>query len=61
MVLLDVHFIFTLPVLVTSGHSREACPVLIRERESREQEPWGLDACFRRHDVYWRRTYETDV
>ena len=22
-----------------------------RKRESRGQEPWGLDACFRRHDV----------
>ncbi len=41
---LDVHFIYTLPVLVTSRHSRES-------GNPGGQEPWGLDACLRRHDV----------
>ena len=49
---LDVHFIDTLPVFVTSRHSREACPVLDTGAGIQGgQEPWGLDACFRRHDV----------
>ena len=48
---LEVHGIHILPVLVALRHSREAVPYLIRERESRGQEPRGLDACLRRHDV----------
>ena len=41
---LDVHFINTLP---------DSCALASfpQKRESRGREPWGLDACLRRHDV----------
>jgi hypothetical protein len=51
---LDVHFIYTLPVLVTSRHSRES-----GNPGDKSHGDW-MPACAGM-TFYWRRTYETDI
>ena len=63
-VILDVHFVNTLPVDATLW----GVASFPRKRESRRRAPWGLDARVRGHDVlltmalwHWRRTCEMDI